>query len=229
VEEPQPVSAPRIPYASVEMAIAQSTFEKKTVLRGPEATVGRVVNELEGANFIHFCCHATTRFNRPLESSILMAQDQSLTLRQLASINLRCARLILLSACETGKISRTLPDQLITLAVGLLGAGSEAVIASGWDLEDASTSLILLRFYSDWQTCGHPPIKALSSAQCWMRDTTNREKVAFLQSLLPTFGGRELYDVEAVKQLYRFVVLKPPLERSFEHPHYWAVLSYYGQ
>jgi len=229
VEEPQPVDAPRIPFASAEVAIAQSLFEKKTRLRGMEATLGRIVNELEGANIVHFCCHAMTRFARPLESAILLAQNQRLTLRQFGSISLKRARLILLSACETGKINRKLPDQSITLAAGLLGAGAEAVIASAWDLDDASTCLVLLRFYHDWQISGATPLEALRLAQRWTRDTMNSEKAAFLQGLLPAFHGTGRFDTEAIKQLYQFIVLKPPEERSFAHPYYWAALSYQGQ
>ncbi|HVN04969.1 MAG TPA: CHAT domain-containing protein [Bryobacteraceae bacterium] len=228
VEEPQPVKASAIPFAAVEMGIAESGFPNRTVLRGAGATPAALVPNIESATAIHFCCHALSHFFRPLHSAILLANDEHLPLAELAKVDWRRARLVVLSACETGKTSRKLPDQLVTLAVGLLGAGAQAVLASAWDINDASTAILMLRFYHEWRRQGIEPLEALRSAQQWTRDTANLEKAAFCRSLLPAFGGAAIFSQEAVKALYRLLVLQPPAERSFAHPHHWAAFTYQG-
>ena len=228
IEEPQPVKAPAIPFAAVEMGIAESGFANRMVLRGTEATPAALVPNIESATAIHFCCHALSHFFRPLHSAIVLANDDHLFLAELVKLDWRRARLVVLSACETGKTSRKLPDQLVTLAVGLLGAGAQAVVASAWDISDASTAILMLRFYHACRGQGIEPLEALRAAQQWTRDTTNSEKAAFCRSLLPAFGGKPIFSQDAVKALYRLLVLKPPAERSFAHPHHWAAFTYQG-
>jgi len=101
-------------------------------------------------------------------------------------------------------------------------------VASAWDISDASTAILMLRFYHACRGQGIEPLEALRAAQQWTRDTTNSEKAAFCRSLLPAFGGKPIFSQDAVKALYRLLVLKPPAERSFAHPHHWAAFTYQG-
>jgi CHAT domain-containing protein len=169
---------------------------------------------------------------RPLESGLLLAQDDWLTLRDLLAQRIPGSRLAVLSACETGIPGTELPDEVIGLPTGLQQVGVAGVIASLWSVSDISTALLVTRFYHLWRGDGLEPPEALRQAQIWLRDTTNGEKKAYFQQFLPEFSPKqELMQHmfrHVAEQFYRFFVFEDNDTKAFAHPFYWAAFHYVG-
>jgi CHAT domain-containing protein len=196
------------------------------VLQGEQAGRAAVLTALATAQVHHFICHGKAHPDEPLESALVLAGDDELTLREILALRLAesgtGARLVVLSACDTDQPGRALPDEVISLPTGLIQAGVAGVVATRWAVRSEAVSLLIARFYQLWQAEGHPPATALQVAQRWLRDTTNREKAQDLAAAITPAAGPDLLG------LIRALHLRDPDERAYWHPADWAALSYHG-
>jgi CHAT domain-containing protein len=175
----------------------------------------------------HFSCHGSADLERPSRSALHLA-DGPLTLADVQALKLLNrqtggVRLAVLSACESAMAGTLLPDEVVSLPTGLLQAGLAAVVGTLWAISGISSALIATRFYDSWQRHSLAPPMALRAAQCWVRDSTNREKADYLKALLDERGD------QAVRQLWRTFVLAPPDELQHSHPLHWAAFAYAGE
>ncbi len=210
------VSAP-LPYIAWETAAARQSFSNYRVLDGSAATRQAVLDQMRHATVLHFACHATGRSENPREVGLLLS-DGMLSLQELLDARLASGTIAILSACETGVIGETLPDEVFSIASGMLQAGASAAVSSLWAVPDASTAILMARFYFLWHGDGQPPAHALRNAQRWLRDSNNAAIAAFLRSHLP-----ELADPRLVKALER-----EPSQVTFGHFMHWAAFTYTG-
>ena len=134
-------------FSYEEVTAAVDSFAQKTVLAGGQATAEHLKAALPHHAVLHFSTHGMAGFDRPLESRLLLANGQSLTLGELLDLRLPGARLAVLSACETGIPGTNLPDEVISLPSGFLQAGVGGVVGSLWAVSDASTMMLMARFY----------------------------------------------------------------------------------
>jgi CHAT domain-containing protein len=95
------------------------------------ATVDRVTNRIQHANFVHLACHGTQDLDSALKSGFHLS-DGMLTISKLMTINLDQAWFAYLSACETAKGDEAQPDQVVHLAAAMLHAGFKNVVATMW-------------------------------------------------------------------------------------------------
>ncbi|MFD7733175.1 CHAT domain-containing protein [Kitasatospora phosalacinea] len=231
VADPVPTSLPRIGYAAAEAAWAARWFPERDVLLGEAAGIGTVTAALARAQVHHFVCHGLARPDSPLDSALVMAGDQELTLRRILDLRLlhpdtgAGVRLSVLSACDTDRPGTALPDEVISLPTGLIQAGAAGVVASQWVVRSEAVSLLTARFYQLWRTGQQEPAVALRNAQRWLRDTTNREKI---RDLAPVPGGPVGGGDEALHALVRSMRLRDPDARPYLHPVDWAGLSFHG-
>jgi CHAT domain-containing protein len=220
VEDPRPADAAPLPYAIPEVRAALAAFRRTRHLPGEHATREAVMAALAGAYpVVHFACHGAADPEQPLDSALLLAGNQRLTLRDLLSRQepLR-ARLAVLSACETGLVGAELPDEVVGLPAGLLQAGVTGVIASLWSVTDASTMLLMRRFYELLGGDGLEPAEALRQAQQWVRDTPNGGKQAAFPDE-PILAGPA--GPASVKTFWADA-------RGHAAPLYWAAFTYTG-
>jgi CHAT domain len=225
VDEPKPVSAPPLPSAAYEAAAACAAFEVSARLPGERATREAVAGALGDARVLHLACHGRADLDEPLESGLLMAKDEPLTLRELFTLHLQ-ARLAVLSACQTGLPGARLPDEVVGLPTGLLQAGVAGVVASLWAVLDPTTLLLMVGFYDRWRQ-GLAPAEALRQAQRWLRDTTNDDMCRWFEPLLD-HGAATWLPRATVEACWETVSLEEPGERSFADPAGWAAFSYVG-
>jgi CHAT domain-containing protein len=179
------------------------------------------------AGVAHFSCHGATDWAEPLQSGLLMAHDEMLTVQDMFDLRLEGARLASLSACETGIVGAELPDEVVALPAAFLQAGFGGVAASLWSVEDVSTAMLMERFYRLWRQDGLPPVLALRQAQCWLRDSSNGEKAAYFRHDLPKASGVKMPGQVAAKWFSQ-VMLRQPEARDFEHPFWWAAFYLTG-
>lgn len=224
VAEPRPVRASPLPNAHPEAEAASSLIPSTHRLHHRRATRRAVCEALGSVSLVHFACHGYADLREPLEGGLVMANDEPLTLRDLLILKLR-ARLVVLSACETGLPGAELPDEVVALPTGLLQAGAAGVIASLWSVPDERTMLLMVRLY-DCLHQGLPPAEALRQAQQWLRDTTSEEKRRMFDGWLNRGGGWLPRSV--AQACWNAVALEEPDDRIHADPVGWAAFEYVG-
>ena len=227
IDEPIPVTANPLRNSNREVTAVASHFPGSLPLRGEAATKAAVLREISNHGVLHFSCHGTSNLRSPLDAGLLLANDAMLTLREVLPLELSLARLAVLSACETGWSGMDLPDETVGLPAGLMQAGVGGVVATLWSVLDASTMMVMVRFYELWRDEGLPPATALRDAQVWMRDTTNDEKTAYFAGHMPQLGVTRM-PADLASDAFRLVGVLPRDERSFAHPYHWAGIGYSG-
>jgi CHAT domain-containing protein/tetratricopeptide (TPR) repeat protein len=215
VADPAPTRLSRLPYATAEGRAARSGFEQHLQLKQKQATREKVIAALSEYETVHMACHAFADVNNPLQSGFVLAEDQLLTVEDLLHARLDLLRLAVLSACETNVPGEQLPDEIVSLSSAFFQAGTDAVIASQWEVLDASTLILMARFYHLWRKKKLPPAEALRQSQLWMRATPDRVKSRQLRNLLP-------------KAILRQLAESPHGISSHEHPDHWAAFAYVG-
>ena len=185
---------------------------------------------LSDHDVFHFSCHGMADFSQPLNSGLLMANGENLTLRDFLSKEGVSARLAVLSACETGIPDIKYADEAISLPSGLVQAGVAGVVASLWSVSDLSTMMLMVRFYEFWRRDNLEPPEALRQAQIWVRDTSNGKKAEYFGGFLPELGKSDesQIPVYVADILYKASAFGRPDENDFEHPFYWAAFGYTG-
>jgi len=216
IDEPKPVNAGALPSSSTEVKMIATTFNTSSILRHEQATCDAVLDALPTIQVLHLSCHGHANLADPLQSCLMMAYNEELTVAELLDLRLdRGIRLVTLSACETGMIGTKQIEEVVGLPASLLQAGVAGVAASLWSVNDFSTALLMIRFYDYWRGKQLPPAEALRQAQLWVRDTTNKEKRQYL---------KEHHQSAFVSQLANSY----DTERKHTHPVYWAAFGYTG-
>ena len=251
-------------YTDLEVAGIQSLFASGAkVLQRQEATKTAMVRQsavMASSACLHFSCHGYFNFEKPELSALILAGStikpaapdadpnrylaqrdgsaldlsQCLTLLDLFELDLRQARLVALSACETGLSElNSLSDEFVGLSSGFLYAGCNSVIGTLWTVDDLSTGLLMGEFYrllkQQEQTQPSTDVAlALKQAQQWLRQLTCAEAVASLQRLLPSLDA----DVQetAKRSIRRSLSERYGADDCpYRHPFYWAAFCAVGQ
>ncbi|HYN03359.1 MAG TPA: CHAT domain-containing protein, partial [Vicinamibacteria bacterium] len=120
---------------------------------------------------LHFATHGTYNDRAPGRSALVLApgqgEDGLLQVREIASLRLR-ARLVSLSACDTGLGEVVTGEGVVGLARAFLHAGADAVAMTLWRVPDASTAELMRRFYAHMRA-GRPAAEALREAKLELR------------------------------------------------------------
>jgi CHAT domain-containing protein len=162
----------------LEVEAIRPLLAPSTVVTGRDATKERLARELEGApGLIHLATHGffAGRAGCPVEdrsdgagaledwvephplllSGLVFAganraPDQGiLTAYEVAGLDLRRARLVVLSACDTGAGVRRRGQEVQGLRWGFREAGVQALLTSLWRSNDAVTRRLMERFYRE--------------------------------------------------------------------------------
>jgi CHAT domain-containing protein/tetratricopeptide (TPR) repeat protein len=234
IEEPKPVKANDLPSTQYETAMVIFAFKSLQkgknydILKNESATHQAVSTALPKYNMVHFSCHGIANFEEPLKSALIMANDEPLTIENWQrDLRLNGIRLASLSACETGILGTTLPEEVVSLPTGLLEAGVAGVVASLWSVNDFSTALLMGKFYDNlveiWKTQGTQAAiaPALIAAQRWLRDAHQRELLAWVNQL-------DL-DEETLHLVGNELECYDDNDKPFSHAFYWAAFGAVGQ
>ena len=166
-----------VPNAAKQMEGVQKHFPsaRQEVFTRQQASPAAYLNHHpEQFSYIHFVAHGTASRENPLDSAIILApesntaaaQDDSFKLyaRDIIATQPLQAQLVTISACySTGK--RTYSGEgLVGLSWAFLRAGAHNVIGALWEVNDASTPLLMDRLYGDLEN-GSTPDAALRAAK----------------------------------------------------------------
>ncbi len=131
----------RTEAAAIAAVTGGTVYEEGAATRALLETAGR------RAGLLHIAAHGRFRPDAPLFSCIELA-DGPLTTADVFNLNLSAA-LVTLSACETGRAVIGGGDELAGLARAFLFAGAAGLVVSQWRVDDASTGVLMTRFYQE--------------------------------------------------------------------------------
>jgi hypothetical protein len=113
------------------------------------------------------------------------AGDGTLTAREILGMDLSHTKLVVLSACDTGRGEAMSGRALAGLTEAFLLAGAQCVVSSLWKVADEETLQLMKWFYEDFAE-GAPVGRALTSAKRRMKEKYPEE--ACLWSCFQCFG-----------------------------------------
>ena len=162
---------PQLSGARKEAQLIGAAYSVDPIL-GANATTQSLLKAVGGgARVAHFATHGVFNPERPLQSAIIMSEQQDidpLTAAELFETPLP-ARLVVLSACETGGGMAEAGDDFLGLARSFYLAGAVSVVNSLWSISDEGT----LRFMEVF----HKVAKEGDLGAAWLsaRDTLKSE------------------------------------------------------
>ena len=163
------VLAPFLKNAENEVENIKKLFQKKMVHIRKDATETRAKQESDSPDVIHFACHGEFNDKQPMQSGLLLAKSEDndgiLQVHELFGLNLKNVNLIVLSACDTALSKIQGGDDLVGLSRGFIYAGTPSLMATLWQVDDRSTSMLMERFYENWLQKGLSKPEALRQAQ----------------------------------------------------------------
>jgi CHAT domain-containing protein/tetratricopeptide (TPR) repeat protein len=144
-----------LPAARGELESLRSLApEDARIWLGAEATEERAKTVGRDARILHFATHGFTDEEFPLESGLALSTprakggDNGLLQAWEIFESLRLdASLVTLSACRTGLGKQLAGEGLLGLTWAFQYAGARSVLASLWEVNDASTGELMRRFY----------------------------------------------------------------------------------
>lgn len=158
---------PRLPGALREAEAVAALFRAEPIV-ARQATVPRLLAEISQADYIHIAAHGIANPANPIDGSFLALSGERLTAREIQSLELReTLPVVVLSACQSA-LGGTLEAGIIGVARGFLYAGAINVVASLWNVDDAATYEIMVRFARALKTSS--PQNALRLAQLEARE-----------------------------------------------------------
>jgi len=170
--QPDAEGRPHLAYAEQEVETIATLWETQAVA-GSDATETAVREQVPGAEIVHIAAHGEFNPYNPLFSAVLLGGDEQndgrLEVHEVYGLDLTQASLVVLSGCQTDMGHLTDGDELIGLNRAFLFAGTPTVVGSLWQVDDASTSFLMERFYVHLRD-GMSKAEALRQAQLDTRE-----------------------------------------------------------
>ena len=118
---------------------------------GAEITPEQFLAKAADADVIHFAGHSSTDLDTPSNSALLFEPAKVLTAGTIMRARLDRHPVVVLAACGTGR-GRIRPNEGVdSLAGAFLGAGARDVVATLWDVQDASMVTVFRSFHRNLQ------------------------------------------------------------------------------
>jgi len=163
---------PELPRAGEQMASVARHFptvQERVFQRDQATPAAYLASHPENFSHIHFVAHGTASRLSPLDSAIVLSKPAveagsfKLYARDIVQHPMH-ADLVTISACYGAGSRAYSGEGLVGLAWAFLRAGAHNVIASLWEVTDASTEQLMDRFYDELDK-GASPDAALRAAK----------------------------------------------------------------
>ena len=230
VADPERQDAVPLPGARDEARRIETAFPARVdVLVGLAARTDAVLGQLPNCWIAHLACHGRSEVFQPQDMRLLLS-DGDVRLDQLLRLPELRARLVVLSACQTGQVDTTrASDEMLGMPLAFLQAGACTVVSTLWPVDDRVTAMLVGRFYEELAVELGPDGRgdvaaALARAQRWLRSLTDEQARRWRQER----GVRELPAPQ------RSIGPSPSPDYTagatpYEDPYFWAGLIAYGR
>lgn len=176
----------------VERVASHFSDGQKLVIKGshavPEAYLGGAP---ERFRFIHFAAHGIASQNRPLESAIILSPDPAgqykLGAPDIIKLKIH-PDLVTISSCESAGTRTYDAEGLVGLGWAFMRAGAHSVVAGLWDVDDASSPILMDEFYNALSK-GKYPADALRIAKLAMLHSDQLHSRPYYWAALQLYTG----------------------------------------
>jgi CHAT domain-containing protein len=177
--------------AADEARTVAGFYPKPLALFGGDATKEAFLRGFTGASVIHFAGHFIANRLSPANSKLLFAGGD-LRSSELGAYKLPFAKLVVLSACETGVERYDRSEGAIGVARTFLALGAPVVVASQWKVDSEPTKDLMVAFHRKRRTLGLTSAESLRRAQLELLDR-DATKAPFYWAAFSLFGGYASY------------------------------------
>lgn len=194
-----------LPYAEREVKKISELFgaDKSFVKIGIEATKSTLRQNAAKSSVIHLATHGLIDEERPMDSAVLLAttgdDDGILSVKDILQLPPLKAKLVTLSACQTGR-GKITGDGVAGLSRAFIIAGTPSVLVTLWNVDDVMTEYQMEAFYREYLK-GEHKARALRDAQL--------KTIAFMEKGLIVSGPAGAVKIRA-------------------NPRYWAAFQLIG-
>lgn len=139
-----------LPSARREAITIADYYASSKPLLETEATKATFLKKFPEADIVHFAGHYVVNENAPMLSGFLMTgngKEGTLTNYELLSLNSSKAKLIVLSACETGIEKYYDGEGMIGAGRTFLALGVPLIVASQWQVDSEATAELMSEFH----------------------------------------------------------------------------------
>jgi CHAT domain-containing protein len=182
---------PDLRAAETEAKAISGGYATPLGLFGGKATKANFLNDFTKVEVIHFAGHFVANRQSPGNSKLLLAGGD-LRSSELSAYKLPKAKLVVLSACETGVERYNKGEGAIGIARTLLALGTPLVVASQWKVDSESTKDLMIGFHHNRKQKKMTSAESLRRAQLEVlsRDKT---RAPFYWGAFSLFGGYANY------------------------------------
>jgi CHAT domain-containing protein len=164
----------RLPNSGAEIQSIARLFEKQSLkgvvnLREQATEDNARAANMKDFDYIHFSCHGL--LNDDFQSLVLSQlprekskEDGYFTLNEIMNCDYN-AKLVVLSACETGSGKMYKGEGVTGLTRAVMYAGTPAVVASLWKVDDIATKELMVNFYRNMLEKKMDKVEALRQAK----------------------------------------------------------------
>lgn len=194
-----------LPHTKLEVEVLRrASFDRTQILLDAKAQRRAVRRAWSEVDLLHLAAHAQTNEQFPLYSS-LQLRNGRIELHEILQDSLQ-ARLVVLSACETGQAASSTGDaptgaSLVSFPRAFLTAGASGVIGSLWRVEDEATARLMQYFYDHATPGSSSPLRSAS---------------------LSSQAGPAPSLAEALTRAQRTYLERSRRSEAPIHPFYWA-------
>jgi hypothetical protein len=160
----------------------KSSNDSVVVLLGEDATNQKLEEAAQGTRYLHLATHGLVEAGQnAIYSSLVLSQPAVVTPQDSGLLTLQDlfdhwwgkldgTELVVLSACDSegldeGNLNAMAGEGVFGLPWGFMYAGSPAVVASLWEVQDASTAALMQKFYRDLAVPQTSKLSAFTAAR----------------------------------------------------------------
>ncbi|HKO43698.1 MAG TPA: CHAT domain-containing protein [Pyrinomonadaceae bacterium] len=177
--------------AEAEAKTIAAGYHGSQELLGNAATKEQFLRNFASVEVVHFAGHFVTNAQSPGNSKLLFAGGE-LRSSELSQYKLSKAKLVVLSACETGFELYNKSEGAIGVARTLLALGSPLVVASQWRVDSEPTKDLMIAFHRNRKEKGLTSAESLRKAQLEMLSREHTQ-APFYWAAFSLFGGYANY------------------------------------
>jgi CHAT domain-containing protein/Tfp pilus assembly protein PilF len=185
-----------LPESRLEAQVIAKDYRESKVFCGGEASKDSFLSNYQNYDVIHFAGHYLAQPDSPLSSKLVMAKkseterDNFVTNVELLNEKLPRAKLVVLSACQTGVEGYYDGEGSIGLARTFLAAGVPLVVASQWNVDSAGTYELMKKFHYYRRKGNLSSSRALRQSQLDMLSGSDKElQSPYFWAGFAVFGG----------------------------------------
>ena len=177
--------------AEAEAKAVAGEYEQSFGLFGGGATKDEFLRRFAGVEVVHFAGHFVANRQTPANSKLLFAGGE-LRSAELGTRKLPRAKLVVLSACETGLDRYDRGEGAIGIARTFLALGAPVVVASQWKVDSETTKDLMTAFHRNRKERGLTSAESLRRAQLELLGG-GKAKQPFYWAAFALFGGYANY------------------------------------